>query len=429
MKKLLLVVLLFSLAVLPAIAFEEMDSEGISVKAGPTDMTEELSLAWVEAALYPKVVERGKEVFIEVRLSSAVKDVKLALDAEKEYIPLFSDDNKNWSRVMKVSADIPSGLHISRVIITGKNNKQIQRSLDFAIKEDGAMANKDMPLTILNTAPVVEKGEIIRQLLPGLKVVALYKAPFYRVRLEDGKEGWIEASLVKEPVEDLYLLGCRAFQNKQLTEATGYFKQVFQYDPTHAKSHYYMSRIFYRQNKLEAAADEIKEAIRKDPEDKKAQAIADMVSDRLLNKKNYAKLFELNPQLLVQKLNENAKDKINIYAKVPKKAVQKTAAVPMASKELLVDSVGMVKELKTSKGTMISSAVKSVLSLTKSLGTKIHDDGWKVVAASDGIKVVFACRQERNGKVENENFEWKIDPDRKTAAPINENARLLMNRW
>lgn len=84
-----------------AFSIDEMDADGISLKAGPTELTEELSLAWVEAAFYPKVVDKGEEVFVEVRLASPVKSVKVNLDTEKASLPLFSDDNKSWSRVFR----------------------------------------------------------------------------------------------------------------------------------------------------------------------------------------------------------------------------------------------------------------------------------------------------------------------------------------
>ncbi|HTY12796.1 MAG TPA: hypothetical protein VMD02_01265, partial [Candidatus Omnitrophota bacterium] len=98
-----------------AFSIDEMEADGISLKAGPTDMTEELSIAWVEAALYPKVVEKNREMFLEVRLASPVKSVRLNLDSEKSSIALISTDKKSWSRVVKVSPETMSGLHIARV--------------------------------------------------------------------------------------------------------------------------------------------------------------------------------------------------------------------------------------------------------------------------------------------------------------------------
>lgn len=418
----LLFLLVISLAVAArAFSFEDMDQDGISLKAGPTEITEELSLPWVEAVLYPRVVEKGQEIFVEVQLAAPVKSVKLDLDSGAS-LPLFSDDGKSWNRVLKVAEEVPAGIHLARVQITGKNDKSIQRTLDLIVKER-LQAGTNVPLTVLNAAPVFENGEVVRQLLPGIKVTALYKAPFYRVQLDDGREGWIEASRVKEPTEELFLLGYRAYQNKDYTAALQNFKQALQFDPRHAASHFYLAKIYWTQKKVNPAADEIKQALLYDPENSKYQALADSIAQKLMASDNYAKVLELKPALLLGKL----KEKVVVAQKEVKPL--KAAAAPAVSREILGDSIALVKNTKTAKGTVIAKALNSVLNLTKSLGTRIFEDGWHVAAASDGMRVIYACRQEKGGKLEDENFEWKIDMDRGSAAPLNENARLLMNRW
>ena len=416
-------------------SLDEMEADGISLKAGPTDMTEELSIAWVEAALYPKTVEKNREVFIEVRLASPVKSVRLSLDTDKGSLPLLSDDKKSWSRVVKVSPDTIAGLHMARISITGKNDKMISRTLDYVVKDDSAQTASNATLTILSDAQVMDNGETIRQLLPGVKVSALYKAPFYRVKLDDGREGWVEASKVKEPTDDLYLMGFRAYQNREYADAVGYFKQVLQFDSRHPQAHFYLARIYMKQDKTDQAAVEVKEALGVDPENPRLKAMAEVLAARYMDEKKYTKVFELKPELLIAKLNGKVKDKIIIEAKATKKSEAKLIAqaappvVPMVDKSIITDSINLVKNSKTGKGSSVYAAVNSVLTMTKSLGTKIVEDGWKVAAASDGIRVIYACRQERGGKLENENFEWKVDQDHRSATPLNENARLLMNRW
>jgi len=423
-KRGLLFFLVISLTVAAyAFSFEDMDQEGISLKAGPTDVTEELSLPWVEAVLYPRVVEKGQEVFVEVQLAAPVKSVKLDLEGGGESLALFSDDGKNWNRVLKVSPEVPAGIHLARVQITGKNDKSIQRTLDLIVKER-LQAGTNIPLTVLNAAPVFENGEVVRQLLPGIQVTALYKAPFYRVQLDDGREGWIEASRIKEPTEELFLLGCRAYQNKDYAAALQNFKQALRFDQRHAQSHFYLAKIYWTQKKLNLAADEIKQAITYDPENEQFSAFADTLAGKLMAAQNYAKVLELKPELLLSQL----KNKV-VVAQKEVKTTKVAAAAPAVSREILGDSIALVKNTKTAKGTVIAKALNSVLNLTKSLGTKIFEDGWHVAAASDGMRVIYACRQEKGGKLEDENFEWKIDMDRGSAAPLNENARLLMNRW
>jgi tetratricopeptide (TPR) repeat protein len=406
-----------------AFSYEEMEADGISLKAGPTDVTEELSLAWVEAALYPKMVKKGQEIFVEVRLASPVRAVRLDMDTEIGILPLCSEDNKNWSRVLKVSPGALAGLHVARITIVGKNEKMIYRSLDYVVAED-VLAEKIIPLTVLNNALLVDNGRIVSQLLPGVQVTALYKAPFYRVKLEDGREGWIEASRVKEPVDELYLLGFRAYQNKNYSDAENHFKQVLRFDPKHSQTHFYLAKIYMKQNKMDLAAGELKETLALDPQNSKALEMADVIARKNLELKNYAKVFDLKPQLLIDKLNEKVKEKVVIEAKA-----QKTVREIKVSQAVLADSINLVKNAKTNKGNLVSSAVNSVLSMTRSLGTRIHEDGWRVAAASDGVMVIYACRQERSGKLEDENFEWRINQDQRSVVPLNENARLLMNRW
>lgn len=317
-------------------------------------------------------------------------------------------------------------------MIVGNNDKSIQRTLDFVVKES---AQANVSLTVLNPTSVVDGGENIRQLLPGVKVTALYKAPFYRVKLEDGKEGWVEASAVKDPTDELYLMGFRAFQNDEYTDAASYFRQALQFDPKHMQSHFYLAKIYLKQGEDNLAANELKETLAMDPQNSSALAMADTLAHKYLDAKDYSQVFELEPELLLGRLNGTAAEKVVAQVRVNRRAERRIASVPAVPKEIAVsrdiitNSIGLVKDSRTGKGSSIASAIGSVLSMTKSLGTRVVDDGWKVVAASDGPRVIYAVRQEKKGKLENEDFEWKVDQDRHSAVPLNENARLLMNRW
>jgi hypothetical protein len=90
------------------------------------------------------------------------------------------------------------------------------------------------------------------------------------------------------------------------------------------------------------------------------------------------------------------------------------------------DSLVIVKNTKTNKGTKIESALRSVITLTKSLGTPVVEKGWNIQNKVDGAIVVFICEQ---GSGAQESFEWKVDVDSKHVSACNENARLLMARW
>ncbi|MFA4904997.1 MAG: tetratricopeptide repeat protein [Candidatus Margulisiibacteriota bacterium] len=382
-----------------ALNFDEMDSQTISLKAGPSDMTEELSIAWVEAALYPKNVTRGQEVFIELKVTSRVKAVVAYLDSDHNPLPLFSDNSKDWSRVMKIPENLKGGTHLIKMVISDGSGRAIQRSLDFVMNNPAEQAALEgVPLTVINTSIVTEKGETVRTLLPGVKVSAVTKAAFYRVRLSDGKEGWVEAQNLSDPTEELYLSGLKAFKEKDYGRAASVLGKTVEYRPDHIKARLLLVQTYLKLNERTSALGELKAIREIAPLDPEVAAL----SGSLIAKKT-----ELAAVVL---------------AKRP-------APPPLASAIVVSDSVGLVKGGKTSKGTSISSALASVLSLTKSLGTKIFEDGWQVKSAGDGLRVVFNCRQERGGKVEAENFEWKLDPDTRRVTPLNDNARLLMSRW
>jgi len=97
--------------------------------------------------------------------------------------------------------------------------------------------------------------------------------------------------------------------------------------------------------------------------------------------------------------------------------------------ESIKNAIYAVQDSRTSKGTRVSSAIKSVMALTRSLGTKIKEDGWRAKSIGGNLSVQYLCKQDRGGKFEAENFEWIVDPDTKQVTPSNENARLLISRW
>lgn len=406
-KKIVILAGLIALAIAPvyALNFDEMDSQSISLKAGPTEVTEDLSIAWVEAALYPKNISQGQEVFLEVKLTSRVSEVTAYLDSDRTPQPLFSDNQKDWSRVIRVPENLKGGAHLVRVVIKGAAGRSIQRSLEFVMRDSLAMAQLEgVPLKVLNSAIVTENGDMVRQLLPGVTVYALGQAPFYRVKLSDGKEGWVEGSKLSDPTEELYLMGLKAYKEKDYTRAIVELKKTLEYRAQHIPARLLLAQSYLKIDEVVSARGELRVAQEIAPTDPEVKAFTDSLPGA-------------------------AKQAPVVVVKKAKPAAPAVAAVAVASAALVTDSVEIVKNGKTSKGTSVSSALSSVLSLTKSLGTKIFEDGWQVKSAADGLRVVFACRQERSGKVEAENFEWKLDPDTRRVTPLNDNARLLMSRW
>ena len=90
------------------------------------------------------------------------------------------------------------------------------------------------------------------------------------------------------------------------------------------------------------------------------------------------------------------------------------------------DSLQIVQAGKTDKGTRIDSAIRSVVALTKSLGTPIAEKGWAIKKRGEKVVVSYLCQQ---GSGALESFDWLVDVDTRRVIPSNSNARLLMSRW
>lgn len=488
LKKLLIVLFLFLFASFSSgISFKDADSQGVSIKAGPTDANEEVKIAWIETAIYPKNVEKGREIFIEVNLTSKMQNVFAEVDFDKnsEKVQLFSKDKLSWNCVLKTPQTINSGVHLARIIIEGKNNRKITRTLDFNILETStAGKNLEYEITVLNETPVVENGERIYDIYPGKKVIALFKSPFYRVRLSDGKEGWIESSKVKDPSEEYYLIGYKFYKSNEYAEAERNYLQAVKINPSFTKAHYWLAKTYLKMGNDVLAIAQLQEVLKQDPNLPGIKELTSMLSEnyygvatknfRARNYKialqNFRRALDLNPAMITAwiKLGETYNimglysdarlswkealkiDPVNFEARQllglkdevapnPKiesvKSASNTNTTSLintqnkVSKNFVKETIDIIQSSSTLKGTGVSSALKSVMALTRSLGTRIYEDGWKVKATGNGFLVQYACRQERNGKVEAESFDWKIDPDTRKVVALNDNAKLLMSRW
>lgn len=489
MKKTLIIAAILLLASIASLAsiVDEIDPQGVSLKAGPTDPSEGISIAWIETALYPKNIEKGNEVFLEVTSTSKVKNVSVQFDFDKgnEKTSLSSNNSLTWSKVCKLPQETGCGVHFAKVVIEGRSGAVITRTLEFSVIEsDKAVAGQldNYPVTVLKDASAFADGKILENIKAGSKVTALYKEPFYKVKLPDSREGWIEASKVKEPTEEYYILGYKFYLAKQYDQAKIYYSKALELNPYHVRAHYWLAKTFIKLGEETAAIQEIKTVVKLSPD---FEGVKELANSLLENNFNYAlscyykgdlkealgsfrKVLDLNPTSLtswiklgetyrkmglqgdaklafrealrVDPENEAARSLLGIkefkekpayYEAKKQNNPQGLASKPVAddSKQLVSDSIKAVQDSKTNKGTRIASAVKSVLSLTKSLGTQVKEDGWQVKTADGSLVVKYICKQERNGKSEIESFDWKIDPDSKRILASNDNSRLLMSRW
>ncbi len=485
MKK-IFTLLILSLLVAPALALEPagISPDEISLKAGPTEPGEALNLVWLEALVYPKEVVTDRSLSLGVKLTAKVDSVTATFDFANDRIPLKSTDGLDWKTSYQLPDGAAAGLHIVRYVIKGKAG-EIQRTVEFFIKQSLPTAEiskigrgetvglEQWPLTVTATCAALV-GASSRLLYPGQKVTGISKTAWYQVIFEDGEEGWVPATVIKEPVADYMAVAFNYYFAGKDREAIKYYKNVLAVNPEHAKAYFWLAKIYLRQNDLNAALKTIKEAIRLDGRDLDNKVIANTVAQKFFDRAHlkyregryneaiaaYQKIIDLKPNSIlswlemgqcyravglmtearnawreVLRLNPDNLDALallngetletaqarGITAKQP--PVAKLTEVPAIVAD---DSLALVKIGKTKKGTKIENAIRSVIALTKSLGTPIAEKGWQINKRGTDFSVRYVCEQ-GNGNLEA--FEWLVNVDTKRIVASNENAQLLMDRW
>lgn len=479
MKKLsigLVVVALFSSLVMA----EEsaFNRENLSLKAGPTEPGEQVSLVWIESYVYPKFVKDENIISLGVRTTARVKTVKASFDFSNDQIDLTSRDGLSWSNVYKFSSVIPGGAHIVRYHISG-NKGMIQRTVDFFVEKNTRLAEASgevvqsagWPLTIVTTCTAYSNGAL-KTLNPGQLLVSVSKMPWYKVVFEDGREGWIPASFVKEPTEDYFLLGSTAFQAKDFANAVKYFKNAVSVDPGFAKGYLALAKSLAALGEIDAASSAVRKALQLDERDIESRVAASSIAQKFFNlghekfkAKRYhealaafQKTIELKRSSILSWIEmgesyrqlgleaeakntwknalgqdpENAalrallgsETRLAVVSNIKKNSSsgEKNQVPPLVAD----DSLQIIKAGKTSKGTKIEAAIKAVVALTKSLGTPVVEKGWQVSKQGEKFVVSYLCEQ---GSGAHESFEWLVDIDTRQVLTHNENARLLMSRW
>jgi tetratricopeptide (TPR) repeat protein len=467
-----------------------INREDLSLKAGPTDPGEELSMVWLEAYIFPKNVNDGDRVVsLGVRTTSRVESVGATFDFADNAISLSSDDGLNFTGAFMVPDDVSSGLHVARYMIQGERG-MIKRTVEFFVdnrksfaqKKKGvsfgeAVAAQSWPLTVTTTTAALAEGAS-RILYAGEKLIGTYKAPWYKVIFEDGTEGWVAASVVEEPVDKYYSLGYDAYRNKKYSLAIDYYKDTIAIDPTFIKGYLWLAKSYFNNKDIDLAYRTISKALKLDERNLDCRLFAAKLSQSFFESAHikfrrgryneaiaqYQKVLELKPNSAVslieigkcyENLNIPAEARVawrralgidpknqEIYALLnitPGSAVVSgigskdeavSSAVEVAGDKvppaLVDDTLEAVRESLTKKGTKISSALKSVISMTKSLGTPVIEKGWQIAKKGDKFLVSYMCEQ---GVGALEAFDWLVDVDTKRVSASNDNARLLMERW
>ncbi|HVN67909.1 MAG TPA: hypothetical protein VMT55_06005, partial [Candidatus Sulfotelmatobacter sp.] len=375
---------------------------------------------------------------------------------------------------------VPDGVHAVRYQISGKRGS-VQRTVDFYIEgklADGredqvvsqgeAVQNSGWPLTVTATCSVItDSGN--RVINSGQVLTSIAKMPWYKVLFSDGKEGWVPASYVKEPTEDYYKLGCQALEEKNYLAAVKYFQNTITIDPNYGKGYLGLANAWQAQQKLDEAADAVKNALRLDERDIDARVVAEKLAQDYYDSGRAKarsgrwpeaviadrKAVELRPTFAaawralsegfrrtglaaeadaarVEAMRNDPQNFSLMAQSAPEKrelaAVRPAAVRTSAAVAPLIanDSLQIVLAEKTDKGTRIDSAIRSVVALTKSLGTPIAEKGWAIKKRGERIVVSYLCQQ---GSGALESFDWLVDVDTRRVMPSNNNARLLMSRW
>lgn len=460
-----------------------LERENMSLKAGPTLPGEGLSLVWVESLVYPKIVKDERVISLGVRTANPVNSVKALFDFSSARIELSSKDGVAWTSAYKLPVKVGEGVHVVRYQIAGKRGS-IQRTVEFFVERTSttvvkpnnvsqgeAFTNASWPLTVTASCSVVAINSS-RRLDQGQVLTAISKLPWYKVVFDDGQEGWISSANVKEPTEDFFRFGCQAYNARNYAAALKSFRNVISIDARQAKAYLWLAKTYLAQNDLAAANEAINESLRLDDRDmdgrKTANDVAQKFSD-LGNASfrsrhyhvaiaNYRQAVNLRSDLtqawvkmgesfrtlgLLQEARDAWKEglkydpeshelrawlglkKISIAANATA-GVSRGQGRAAVSELVAVDSLKIVKGQKTSKGTRLEAAIKSVMALTKSLGTPVVAKGWQIRKQGDKSLVKYICQQSGGAL---ETFDWLVDVDTRQVLPGNDNARLLMSRW
>jgi tetratricopeptide (TPR) repeat protein len=486
MKRIIAVLVAALLAVSAAAALEgAIDRENMSLKAGPTEPGESLSLVWVEALVYPNVVRDERIVSLGVRTASPIKTVKALFDFSPTPVNLTSNDGLTWSTAYKIPDQAAPGVHVARYQISGQKGS-IQRSVEFFVEKitagnqasevsrGEAFQSSGWPISI-NATCTAYSLDSNRILYPGQILTSISKMPWYKVVFEDGKEGWVSAASVKEPTDDYCQLGAEAAKAGKHAIAIKYFQNALAVDPQLVKGYAGLARSYAATGQDEAAAEAVKKALRLDERDIESRVLASELAETYLasgRQKAQAKRWqeasiqfrqavELRPEkaeawielgnslaalgltqaaretwitgLKYEPFNDNLRAKLGgeslaVASRPERSRPADLAAKPRPQVAPLIanDSVQILKAGKTNKGTKIESALRSVVTMTKSLGTPIVEKGWQVKRQGEKFLVSFLCEQSGGAL---ESFDWLVDVDTRQVLPHNDNARLLMGRW
>ncbi|MFH1683859.1 MAG: tetratricopeptide repeat protein, partial [Candidatus Margulisiibacteriota bacterium] len=296
---------------------------------------------------------------------------------------------------------------------------------------------------------------------------------------------WVSASYVREPLEEYFRMGYESYLRKNYAAAIDYYQSITNIEPTFVKGHYWLAKSYYAKGDNESAYHSIVEALRLDERNIDCRVLASKLAgiyfkeaqEKFRAKRHneavvaFQKVLALNSgsalswielgksyrelgmpleargawseALKIEPDNtelhallfmdvgggQPALAKVEsgrVVALGPDRVLIRTSTTQGISPVIADDSLEIVRVAKTKKGTKIESAVRSVVSLTKSLGTPVVEKGWQATKQGNKFLVSYLCEQ---GAGVLESFEFLVDVDTKGVSAVNANSRLLMDRW
>ncbi|MBI5701022.1 tetratricopeptide repeat protein [Candidatus Saganbacteria bacterium] len=326
-------------------------------------------------------------------------------------------------------------------------------------------------LTVTSSTTVIVEGKPCR-LNVGQKLTGFSRIPVYKAVLENSREVLVPAGNVEEPLIEYIRLGYGAYMAGSYETAVDSYKRIIAIDPSFADGYLWLAESYLSLEDFENSYSSIMEAMKINERNESYKLFAQVLADKYLdtarnefNSENYAaavaayqKVLDLKPDSYTSWIElGKSYEKLGLYDEaysawggalnaspeaqevyallrntrrfagiVAKLKLNNEKTIP----PLADDSLAVVKKGITDKGTKIETALKSLLTLTKSLGVPIIEKGWDVKEKDKNFFVSYIVEKAgRQGTGTLETFEWLVNSNTKQASAHNENARLLMNRW
>lgn len=271
--------------------------------------------------------------------------------------------------------------------------------------------NKVYQLKVLEETEIFEissrEVKALQNAAIGEALNGLYKIELYRVRLSDGREGWINSGVVEEVMDAYFKDGYKYYTDEQHDNSINIYKKILKINPANAKAHFWLAKNYWKIGEEDLAEDELEQTLNLDEDDAEALQMRSQL-DYIYFKRSIRVSQKANAQ------KEKMKDQ------------------PLQDKAKVIE---LVSNLATKKGTSISTALYKLSKLSKSLGKTFIPKGWgvKVDPKEKGKYLAHYYAKtidyDKGEKIKTEDFIWLVDPSSGSITAANKNAEFLMKKW